>query len=335
MKISVLGAGAIGGLIGGYLCQKGEDVTLITREDAVRLINERGLKISGVRADVVVSVSAHTQVVEKPDLVILGTKTQDIECAISENYPFIKDSLILTTQNGVQADAIVSARFPAERIISSIVMFGATYLEPGKIVHNFEGSWVIGSMFSDQPNKNIIEVSLVLDKAFEVIISEKLRGMKFLKVFVNANNCIPALLGCSMQEAFSDVRIAAISIALWKEGLDVISKADIELVSLPGFPAENVTKLTRIDHHQAAQIFSGIMTNLSKDPLYGSVYQSIQRGRSSEIDYINGEFVRIAESNGDQAPLNKKLVELVHMVEQTKRFYEKEELLSLLSGHLA
>jgi 2-dehydropantoate 2-reductase len=62
--------------------------------------------------------------------------------------------------------------------------------------------------------------------------------------------------------------------------------------------------------------------------LYGSILQSILRGKRSEIDYLNGEFVRLAEANNLSAPLNKLLVEMVHEVEANKRFFSKEELIS-------
>jgi 2-dehydropantoate 2-reductase len=235
--------------------------------------------------------------------------------------------MVLTIQNGVRAEEMVSKYVPKENIISSIVMFGATYVEPGKIVHNFEGNWVIGKFFGGALDEKEISVSMLLNKTFPVTISEDIKGMKYLKLFVNANNCIPAILGVSMQEAFADFDISRLSIAIWKEGFEVISKVGINLVSLPGFPVENVTKLTLMPSVQAAAIFSGIMTKLSVDPVYGSILQSIKRGRSSEINYINGEFVRLAEENGLQAPLNKKLVSMVHQVEKAQKFLTKEELL--------
>ena len=83
---------------------------------------------------------------------------------------------------------------------------------------------------------------------------------------------------------------------------------------------------------EAAKVFSGTMAKLSKDPLYGSILQSIKRGRSSEIDYINGEFLRLAQEYGLAAPLNKKLLEMVHEVEQTNKFFTKEELLDSVKG---
>ena len=328
MKITVLGAGAIGSLVAGYLKLKGEDVCLVARPEAAKEIRQNGLKISGVRGESKVLIDSYDMVVEKPELLILATKTQDIEDALKDNLGFIKDSIILTTQNGMRAEEIVSKYLPKENIKSSIVMFGATYLESGKVVHNFEGSWILGSMYEAHTDERLISLSMVLDKAFPALISENIKGMKYLKIFVNANNCIPAILGMSMQEAFSDLEISRISIQIWKEGFQIIDKLGIDLVSLPGFPLENLTKLTAMPAEEAAKIFSGIMTKLSKDPLYGSILQSIKRGRGSEIDYINGEFVKLAEENNLSTPLNRTLVDLVHEVEKSKHFFTKDELFS-------
>lgn len=331
MKIAVLGAGAIGMLVAGYLKLKDEEVSLVGRPDSVEVIQEKGLQISGIRGDFNLRVDISSKLKSKADLVILATKTQDIDRAMKDNLGFVRDTIVLTTQNGVQADNLVSQYIPRENIISSIIMFGATYLEPAKVVHNFEGSWIVGRIFSHNDQK-IIAVSKVLDKIFPTIVSEDLKGMKYLKIFVNANNCIPAILGMSMQEAFSDLEISRISIAIWKEGLEIVTKSGINLVSLPDFPIERLTKLTGLPSLEAAKIFSGIMANLSKEPLYGSILQSIKRKRDSEIDYINGEFVNLARENNLKAPLNKKLVEMVHRVETTHKFFSKEELLNNLKG---
>jgi len=332
MKIAVIGSGAIGNLVAGYLELKGADVYLVGRPEAVGIIRGRGLRISGVRGDFNIPIHIYDTLISRPDLVILATKTQDIDSALKANLSLLKDSTILTVQNGIQADNLVAGYIPKENIISSIIMFGATYLETGKVVHNFEGSWIIGKIFDGIPDEKLISISLILDKAFATIISEDIKGMKYLKIFVNANNCIPAILGISMQEAFSDIEVSRISIAIWKEGFEIISKAGINLVSLPGFPLENITKMTSLATLDAAKIFSGIMSTLSKDPLYGSILQSIKRGRASEIDYINGEFVRLAKENNLPAPLNQKLVEMVHGVEEKQEFFSKEELLRDTKG---
>jgi len=327
MRIAVIGAGAIGCLVAGYLKNKGEEVTLVGRKPAVRSIKENGLAISGVRGNFLVRIGISDTLNYIPDLAILTTKTQDIDSVLQDNSYLLRNSLLLTTQNGVQADNLVAKYLGREKIISSIVMFGATYLQPGKVVHNFEGSWVLGSFFNPKFTESLISVSLVLNKAFPAIISEEIKGMKYLKIFANANNCLPGIIGKSMQEVFSDLDISRISIAIWKEAFQVIDKAGINLVSLPGFPVENITKLTSMPVADAARVFSGIMKSLSKEPLYGSILQSIMRGRLSEIDYINGEFVRLAQEHNMHAPLNKVLVDMVHSVEKNNRFYSKDDLI--------
>jgi len=326
MKIACIGSGAIGGLVAGYLKNKDIDVSLTGHNAAVLAIREKGLEISGVRGNLKLKIDTLEKLKSNPDLAILATKTQDLKEALKENLENIKDSLILTTQNGIQADNLAAEFVPKRNIISSIVMFGSTSLEPGKITHNFEGSWIIGKIFS--PNDEAVtKVSALLNNIFPVTVADNIRGMKYLKIFVNANNCIPAILGLSMQEAFSDIDISSISIAIWKEGLEVIKESGINLVSLPDFPIERVTKLASLPTKEAAKIYSGIILGLSKEPLYGSILQSIKRGKTSEIDYINGEFVHLAKINKLSAPLNEKLVEMVHAVEQTKKFFAKSDLI--------
>lgn len=332
MKIAIIGPGAIGGLVAAYLAAKGEDVCLIGNSTTVSIIRERGLKISGVRGDLKANVHIYESMVSKPDMLILATKTQDIENALLDCRGLIDNSIVITVQNGIRADEYVSKFVRKENIVSSIVMFGSTYVNPGAVVHNFEGPWIIGDMFGSSPNEKVISASLILDKAFPVVISENIKGMKYLKIFVNANNCIPAIMGKSMQEVFSDPEISRISIALWREGFDLMSQAGIKLVSLPGFPIENVTKLISMPSLDAAKIFSGIMIKLSIDPVYGSILQSIKRGKASEIDYLNGEFVALSRQTNYPAPLNERLVGLVHEVEKTHTFLTKDELMTSVLG---
>ena len=76
---------------------------------------------------------------------------------------------------------------------------------------------------------------------------------------------------------------------------------------------------------QAAGIINKTLTTLSKEPLYGSILQSIMRGKTSEIDFINGEIAQIASHFKLPETLNSKVVDMVHEVERTKRYYTIEE----------
>ncbi len=316
----------------GYLAHKGADVVLVGRPGSAEAIRSHGLRITGVRGELQVRVSIGERLSLAPEIAVLATKTQDIEEALRSNQGYLQESLMLTTQNGVRADAIAARFVPRERIVSSIVMFGATYLEPGHVVHNFEGNWIMGKGFPSTPDTLVQQASLMASAAFSVEVTPQLSGMKYLKIFVNANNCIPAILGTSMQEAFADAGVSRVSVAIWREGLEVVRAAGITLHSMPHFPVENVTKLCAIPLDEAARVFSGLMGKLSREPLYGSILQSIKRGRASEIEYINGEFVRLAQAHGKEAPLNAKLVAMVHEVEKREQFLSREAFLEQVQG---
>jgi len=325
MAIAVIGAGAIGGVVAAYLKKAGEDVVLIGRSEQVDIINAHGLTVKGVRGTETIKVQALTCLDKPYDLVIFAVKTQDIEEAFAHNCEFLEnDSLILSTQNGVQADNILSGHFERDRQLSSIVMFGATYTKPGEITLNFEGDWIIGRPLTplDPTAHGIAEV---LGKAFKVVTSTNIIGQKYLKLFVNFNNCIPALIGKSMQETFADIDLCRLSIMLLKEGLDIMGMANIELVSLPDFPKERIYGLVKMPIEQAAGIMNKTLTSLSQEPLYGSILQSIMRGRISEIDFINGEVAQLANHFKLPTTLNSKIVDMVHEVERTGKYFSVGE----------
>ena len=325
MKIAIIGAGAIGSVVAGYLSKLGHDLVLVGRPDQVEAILKNGLHIKGARGDQVFKIRVKIRLDEQCDWTIFTVKTQDIESAYSENHEFLEEAQILTTQNGIQADNLLSSHFEPERMTSSIVMFGATYIRPGEVTFNFEGDWIIGKPFV--PNDPVThEIADILQKAFRVVISSEIMGMKWLKLFVNFNNCIPALIGRSMQETFADMDFCKLSIMLLREGLDIIAMRGIEMVSLPQFPMDRIVGLKLMPLEQAAMIMRKTLTTLSAEPLYGSILQSIMRGKASEIDFINGEVVVLAGNLRRTAPLNERVVALVHRVEREGRFFSTEEI---------
>ena len=85
MRIAVIGSGAIGCLVAGYLKEKGEEVTLVGRSPAVEAIKKNGLAISGVRGNFLVHIGISDALNYIPDLAIFATKTQDIDSALEGN----------------------------------------------------------------------------------------------------------------------------------------------------------------------------------------------------------------------------------------------------------
>ncbi len=326
MKVAVLGCGAIGGLFLGYLSRESVDVVGIVKDYQKGPLLKSGLLIEDSKGKDTYKVRVDNKLRERVDLAIFSSKLGDLEELIKDNLKYLKEATILSTQNGVRADYILSEYFAEEKIITGIVMFGATFYRPNKVIHNFKGNLILGNVF-DKEVANIEEVKSLLKSAFDVAVLDEIKGAKYLKLFINLNNCIPAILGLSMQETFADLDLAKLAIKINKEAFDLIKNSGIELADLPAYPKARLEGLVSMDIGQASGIFSKVMVSLSKEPLYGSILQSIKSGKRSEIDYINGEIVSLAAKNNKEAPINRRIVELVHKVESSGSFLSKEDLL--------
>lgn len=325
MRIAIIGAGAIGSIIAGFLSKVEADTVLIGRADQVKAIRQKGLVVKSQEGKETIRLTAEEKLTQEPDLAIFTVKTQDLESAYQANHEFLEDCSVLTTQNGVQGANILSTHFDRDKMIDSIVMFGATYMTPGEVTYNFPGDWIIGKPYASN-DLALSQITDVLKKVFPIVVTGDIVGMKWLKIFINFNNCIPALVGKSMQETFADFDFCRLSVLLLKEGVEIIRQAGIELVSLPSFPASRIYGMASMPTEQGAGIINKTLTTLSKEPLYGSILQSVLRNKASEIDFINGEIDQVASGIRSQAPLNRKIVSMVHQVENEGRFFTAEEI---------
>src|SRR3990167_5977882 len=224
MRIAVVGAGAIGSVAAAYLVKAGQNITLIGKPEQAAVISRNGLHVHGVRGDATFKINALSRLDQAHDLVIFTVKTQDLQDAVDANRKFLDSGILLSTQNGVQADHILQKNFPKERIVSSILMFGATYTQPGVATFNFEGDWIIGRPFGAN-DEAVQRTADVLKTAFPVVVTHEIVGMKWLKLFVNFNNCLPAVVGKSMQETFADLDFCKLSVLLLREGVSITTKA--------------------------------------------------------------------------------------------------------------
>ncbi len=331
MKIAVIGAGAIGCLTGALLWDCGIDVALVGRPGQAEAINSGGVVLDGLLGGRRFHVPVRAALDFRPGMVILAVKTQDVEAACRAVKPWADDALVLTTQNGVRADGIAAAVLGRERIISAVVMFGATGLEPGRVVYNFPGGLIIGRAFPEAGGKGgeegLEEARTALSAAFDVHVNPDIRAVRWTKLLLNLNNALAGILGLDLQEVFGDPRLCRLGVTLMREAYGVLAGAGINLVDLPDLPAVRLKGLLDAPLEVSSGIYGGIMRGLCGDPLPGSVLQSIRRGRASEVDYLNGEIVSQAENIGLSAPLNGAVARLVKEVEAGGRFMTKNALL--------
>lgn len=320
-RIAVIGAGAIGCTLGALLSRAGQDVILIGRSEQVAAIRSGGLQLDGALGRFIVRVPVVEQLDARPDLALLAVKTQDVLSAVQANLPFLMDVPLVTLQNGLRSADLVAGVLPPHQIVSTVVSIIATYLTPGSVTIVSPGSLVIGHPFATT-EPILPMVAEILNQAIPTRISGNIRGAHWLKLLVNVNIALPAITNFTMQEVYKDPYLSRLAIRLLREGLAVVRRAGIKLESLPYISVSLIRLLGRLPVQLAARLASAkIRRTASTLPWLGSTLQSLRRHRSTEIDYLNGEIIRLGTEAGVPTPLNAIIVEMVHHVENHGRFY--------------
>jgi 2-dehydropantoate 2-reductase len=336
MKIAVIGAGAIGSVIGGLLSKAGEDVTLIGRKSHVDAINQNGLILEGHSGKAIIQVKAAENLDFKPDLALLTVKAQDVVPSVRKAQPFLSGTQLTTMQNGVQSDDQAAGLLGKDNIISSVVAFNGQFLEPGKVSYSTPFSktaLLIGEPFGNK-GARLQTLSALLNKAIGTDISEDIRAAHWTKLIWNLQTAVPAVTGLSYQDSYQYSKVRELTVNLLKEGLKVINKAGIKTGDVPGFPMEPIETMARESLPIASTLLKKIAESLGKVPVLGSTLQSIKRGTSTEVDYLNGEIVNVGKKIGIPTPANSLMVDLVHRVESTGKFLTVDELTRRLTQNV-
>ena len=333
MKIAVVGAGAIGSVIGGLLSGAGEDVTLIGRKPHVDAMNQNGLVLDGESGKTVIRVKTAEDLDFKPDLALLTAKTQDVESSVRKVQSFLSSALIVTTQNGVQSDHIVAGILGKEDVISGVVLYNCEFLEPGRVSYSklfSKTALLIGEPFGVKGNR-LQSLSALFNRALPTDISEDIRGAHWTKLLWNLITAVPAVTGLSYQEGGQHPQIRELNIKLTKEGLELVKMAGIKTTPVPGLSLSVLETMAKMPLAEASSMMKNISESLGETPALGSMLQSIKRGRSTEVDYMNGEIVHLGKRKGIPTPVNSLVVGLVHEVETTGKFLTPDELAQRLS----
>lgn len=319
-RIAILGAGAIGSMLGALLSRAGEDVTLIGRPVHLKAIRRDGLQVDGALGSFTVKVAAAEQLNFSPDYTFLAVKTQDVTEALRENLAYLKDTTLVTFQNGVRSDELAAEFVRREKIISAVVNISASYLTPGKVTIVFPGSLVIGRPFGEN-TPDLDSLSGILNRAVPTSISGNILGVHWLKLFFNLNNAFPALLNTPLHKALEDAYVRELAARVMQEGLRTVRRARIHLESLPDASVVLFRVLGILPPRLAGWLLASSMRRIKSEwPQLGSTLQSLRRGRSTEVDYLNGEIVRLGERVGHSTPLNGAIVRMMHQVEKTGEY---------------
>lgn len=358
MRFAIIGAGAIGCYLGARLAQRGHDILLQGRPEQVAAINASGLTMRWLDGHVerqplrvIADLRAAPDFV--PDAILLTVKTQDVAQACAPLADYAISAPIVTLQNGVRADDLAAAAVGRSRIVGGVLMIAVAYLRAGEIEAQFPGWLTLGEPWASDVTPRVLALRDALRDAAPTYVTADLRVARWSKLIANLNNGLCAATGTSLPEIARTPLGRRLSLALMREGAAVAQAEGVRLK--PEFSAFSPRALQESPTTALVATLQGLMpmlvgalplplaeavialaarTRAGRLPVRGSTWQSIARGRETEINYLNGEISRLGFQRGVPTPINDRVTTIVREVARTHEFIALEALAPALPASL-
>ena len=316
MRIAVVGAGAMGTIIGSLMTERGCEVELIdSYKDHVEALQEHGAKIiGGIEKTIPVKAIFPHQVSGIYDLIISITKHSGIIESLENIKPYTnKDTVVLTLQNGMPEEKSRQL-FPEENLMGGGMEFSGTFIGPGvsKLASAEDTLGISFGSYHGNITEKVMEVKSMLENAGHVEITDNLRGVRWTKLTDNSTfSGFQTALGCTVGEILDNDEAMDCIAHIGMECAKVIEAQGVEPVELFGLlPNPERVCFSNDEEKEKVKAYWKEVYSPYRSQI-ASMLQDIRNGKKCEIDNINGETVRIAEKVGVETPLNKKIVEMV------------------------
>lgn len=312
--IVIFGAGAIGCYLGGCLAANGHTVKLIGRP-WMRDELTAGLRVSDWQGRQQTAASEQWQFsCDAADLAdasavlvtVKGAATPDAAAAIAEHAP--DDALVVSFQNGIGNDQVLRQGVK-QTVLAGMVPFNVAYQGDGLFHCGTEGLLSI-----EQGDQRQAQLSAALAQAgLPTEVHADMLPVQWGKLLLNLNNPINALSGQPLKAQLENGGYRKVVAACLKEALALLKRAGIK----PKRTGKAIPALLPWIMALPDPLFKRVAQSMLKvDPkATSSMADDLQRGRTTEIDFINGEVVRLAESLGLDAPVNRAVVEQIKRAE--------------------
>ena len=319
LRVGVMGAGSVGCFVGGKLLAAGRaDVVFIGRQRLRDEIAEHGLTLQDLDRDAVVVPAP--QVVYETDMakladcdaVLACTKSAQTEDVARELAQVLaRDTVLVSLQNGVRNAPTLRAHLGDRTVLAGIVGFNVLSRGQGLFHRTMSGSLMLEAP-PDERAKAVVDALSATDLQIEQ--RRDLAPDQWTKLLVNLNNAVSALSDAPTREMLLSRSYRRIIAAIVDEALGVLRAAGIKPARLRGVPIGLMPKVLRLPTPLVRLV---TRAQMKVDPhARSSMWEDLRRGRATEVDFLNGEIVALAERTGVDAPINRRIVALVHEAEE-------------------
>jgi len=319
MRIGIIGAGAIGSVVGGMLTKAGHDVTLIDQwPEHVEAMRKNGLRLSGTCGDHTIRVKAlhiyEAQAITEPfDAVFISVKSYDTEWATSLGIQYLKkpNGVVVDFQNGIN-DERVAAIAGRERTLGSVITIGAGMYEPGHAMRTDTGAigFKIGEL-DGKDTERARELAKLMSDVAVAKVTTNLFGERWSKLTVNCMaNPLAGLSGLGTAEVRTQPGPRRIAIFVGGEVVKVGRACGYEVEPIYGIVAQRFVDAS--EGRGFAEVEADVAAEgQRRGGGRPSLLQDVMRGRRTEIDYLNGYVCEQGRRRGVKTPVNDAVVEAV------------------------
>jgi len=314
-RITIVGAGAIGGYVGSMLAADGTYVVLVdSNQDHIAAIREHGLRVKGnvdlhVRPKAVVPSELEGPV----ETVLLAVKAGHTEEALAPIEPLLTDDgCVVSLQNGLE-ELRIARRVGSERTVGAFLTFGGHYVRPGEIIFGGRGSFVIGEVDGKQTPR-LEELAKLLGRAHPVSTTNRIFSFLWGKTALEAFYFASALTDRDVIDLLDDEDALPALGALVAEVALVADAVGSRCASVDGFDPNSFA-----DGDPDA-----VAASWDAQRLYWNAHVARRTGiwrdlavhhRPTEVGAILDPVVNEGARAGIDTPLVRRLIELVREAE--------------------
>jgi 2-dehydropantoate 2-reductase len=319
VRVCIVGAGAIGGLVGARLARSGEHVSVLARGENLDAIRANGLTIvepDGSRwSAAAAAASADLEQLGPQDVIVLALKAHQL-AAMADRLPALydTDSVVVPMQNGVpwwffqrfpgpyegtrlqslDPDGTLERHIPPDRIVASIPYPAAERLEPG-VIRLIEGDrFPVGELTGERTERVGAIADALSASGFKSRVLTDLRAHLWVKAWGNlAFNPISALTRANLAEICADSKTRALATQVMQEAAEIADKIGLRLrISIE----QRIEGAAAVGEHKT------------------SMLQDVEAGRELEIEPLVGSFVELGRLTETPTPATDMLYALTSLL---------------------
>lgn len=305
MKICIVGAGAIGGMLGIRLAESGHEVSLMARGDHLAAIRTNGAKLIDKRGETVVRVPASNDPADlgPQDYVIITVKTPSLSAIVPTLTPLLTgDTTIVTAMNGipwwfcehltgplaghhlaaVDPDGQLATAFPPEQVIGCVVHAGSSVSEPGVIHHAAGDLFIVGEPDGSTKPRTTALGDAISSSGLTGRVTESIHNEIWTKLIGNMGmGPISALTKMTLIHIANDPDVRPIAAAMMEEAITIGEKIGLHM---------DMSAEKRIDLGAELGEFKP------------SILQDLEKSRPMEIDALIGVVAELGQLTETPTP---------------------------------